>query len=263
MLPVFVGERSGIENEAEKLAWDISQFRIVDAEGEQGAVESAAELARHGEVDALLKGQVHSDIYMRTLMRSASGLRTDQRCVHVFHMSAPEGGRPLLISDGAFNVQPDMDTKKASLRNVVKLLHALNADNPKIAILSATETPISSVPSSMEAQELELWAKREFPNIQVRGPLAMDLILSKQSARDKGMSDDPVAGEADGVIVPDLVSGNVLFKSLVYLRSACAAGVVMGAKVPILLTSRADPPAARLASMALASILSGTGHNTS
>jgi phosphate acetyltransferase len=161
----------------------------------------------------------------------------------------------LLISDAAVNVAPNMTTRQDAIRLVVELSQRLGTARPRVAILSATESAIESVPSSIEARDLAAWAAENVPDMDVRGPLAMDLILSQEAAATKGMADDPVAGQADCVIVPDIVSGNALFKTLVYVGGACAAGVVMGGSAPILLTSRADPPAARLASAALSQIL--------
>jgi len=156
------------------------------------------------------------------------------------------------------NVAPDLETRQAAITHCADLCIKLGIERPKIALLSATESPIPAVPSSIEAQELADWAIDAVPQADVAGPLAMDLIFSAEAAATKGLADNPVAGNADAVVVPDIVSGNTLFKTLVYTSGACAAGVVMGAKVPILLTSRADPPSARMASIALAGILNGS-----
>jgi len=194
---------------------------------------------------------------MKAALNPVAGLRTDSRLVHVFHISHPDGGRPILISDAAVNVAPDMTTLQSSTKAVVSMLHKLGNAQPHVAFLSATESPTSSVPSSVEARALCNWAIENVRGADFSGPLALDLILSPASVAVKGMGHDPVAGQADAIIVPDIVSGNALFKSLVYLSGGCAAGVVLGAKVPILLTSRADPAAARLAAVALAAVLAG------
>jgi phosphate acetyltransferase len=254
MIPVFTGERDQIEAQASALNWDISGFTILEAEGEAAAGLAAAEACGRGEADVIMKGHLHTDVFMKSVLNRDAGLRTGNRLVHIFHMSHPDGGKPLLISDAAVNVNPDMETRKAAVQSVVDMLHILGNSNPNIALLSATESAIPSVPSSMEAAELAEWAKSEVKGANVAGPLALDLILSGEAAKTKGF-DNPVAGNADAVIVPDIVSGNTLFKALVYTKGACAAGVVMGARVPVLLTSRADPAAARLASAALAAIL--------
>lgn len=257
MIPVFVGERDRIEKEAAALNWDISDFDLIEAEGEEGSGRAAAQAVREGRADVLMKGHLHTDAFMKAAISRSHGLRTDKRFVHIFHMSAAGPGvtKPLLISDAAVNVAPSMSTRQDALRLVVELSQRLGTERPRVAILSATESVIESVPSSVEADELATWAAENIPDADVRGPLAMDLILSSEAAEIKGLRDDPVAGEADAVIVPDIVSGNALFKTLVYVGGACAAGVVMGGSAPILLTSRADPPAARLASACLAQIL--------
>ena len=257
MEPVFTGERADIEREAEVLGWDIKGFRLVEAEGEAASGLAAAEICGAGEADVLMKGQLHTDMFMKSALNRDAGLRTGGRLVHVFHISPPGGGRPILVSDAAVNVAPNIETRRASTQAMVQMFHALGNACPKIAFLSATESPIPSVPSAVEARELADWAKAEIEGADFSGPLALDLILSPEAVAVKGMQDDPVAGCADGIIVPDIVSGNAIFKALVYLGGGCAGGLVTGAKVPILLTSRADPAAARLASATLAAIMTG------
>ncbi|SFR37837.1 phosphate acyltransferase [Litoreibacter janthinus] len=255
MEPVFTGERNLIEAEAEKLGWDISQFEIIEATGEQDSGKAAAMACGEGRADVMMKGQLHSDAFMRAALARDAGLRTGNRLVHIFHISHPDGGPSITISDAAVNVDPNIDTRKDATREVVKLLQMLGNDRPKVAFLSATESVLPAVPSSVEAKELADWAKSEILTADFSGPLALDLILSPKAVATKKLTSDPVAGQADAIIVPDIVSGNSLFKSLVYLAGGCAAGIVMGAKVPVLLTSRADPPAARMASCCLAAIV--------
>jgi len=259
MVPIFVGESGKIRKQADNLGWDISDLQIIKTQGEAEAATAAAQLCGRGEADVLMKGHLHTDVFMKSVLNRANGLRTDSRLVHLFHLTHPDGGAPLVLTDCAVNVAPDMETRKTGLKYCVDLLRLVGIARPKVAILSATETPIVSVPSSMEASELSNWAKAEIADADFSGPLALDLILSRPAAIIKGLQNDPVAGSANGVVVPDIVSGNTLFKALVYLTGACAAGIVMGAKVPVLLTSRADPPAARLASAALAAILGKNG----
>ncbi|MEL6792258.1 MAG: phosphate acyltransferase [Pseudomonadota bacterium] len=255
MAPIFVGEADAIRAEADALSWDISSFQLVEADGEADAGDKAARLTGAGEADALMKGHLHTDVFMKAALNKEAGLRTGERLVHIFHISPPDGGRAIMVCDAALNVAPDMTTRQAGVRAVASLGAALGLERPKIAVLSATETPIPSMPSSEEARELAEWAKGEDIAADVSGPLALDLILSPEAVAVKGLTDDTVAGRADAVMVPDIVSGNALFKALVYLGGGCAGGVVVGAKAPILLTSRADPPAARLASAALAALL--------
>jgi len=254
MRPVFTGEPDAIHAQAKALGWDISGFPLIPATGEAESGKAAAEACGRGEADVLMKGNLHSDTFMRAALARDAGLRTSARLVHIFHISHPTGGRPLLLSDGAVNVQPNIETRHDATRAVVALLHTLGNAHPRVAFLSATESVLAAVPSSGEAAELAEWARANIPDASFAGPLALDLCLSPESAATKGLADDPVAGKADAIIVPDIVSGNAIFKSLVYLSGGCAAGIVMGAAVPILLTSRADPPAARLASAALAAI---------
>ncbi|NKB27631.1 MAG: phosphate acetyltransferase [Rhodobacteraceae bacterium] len=256
MIPVFVGEAPDIHAEAQALNWDISAYALHNTTGEDQAAEVAAHLCGAGKADVLMKGQLHTDAFMKAALQRDAGLRTDQRLFHIFHITHPYGGRPILVSDAAVNVAPNIETRKSAILGCVDLLTRLGNGRPKIAILSATESVIPSVPSSVEGEELATWAATEVAGADVAGPLALDLILSPDAVATKGLSGHPVAGMADAVIVPDIVSGNVLFKALVYLSGGCAGGIVMGAKVPILLTSRADPPAARLASAALAAIVS-------
>lgn len=255
MEPVFAGERALIEAEAEKLGWDIAAFDIIDAEGELESGLAAAHACGQGRADVMMKGQLHTDQFMRAALNRDAGLRTGHRLVHIFHLSPPGGGRSITISDAAVNVAPDLDTRQDATREVVRLLHLLGTDRPKVAFLSATESVLTAVPSSGEGAALAAWAAETLMDADFSGPLALDLILSPEAVETKGLGSDPVAGHADAIIVPDIVSGNAIFKSLVYLAGACAAGIVMGAKVPILLTSRADPPAARLASACLAAIV--------
>ena len=257
MVPVFVGERDMIRAEADKLDWDISAYALHDTTGEEEAGKTAAALCGAGEADVLMKGQLHTDVFMKSAVSRDAGLRTGARFVHIFHISHPDGGKPILISDAAVNVAPDMTTRQSSIIEVKKLLNKLGNERPKIAILSATESAIPSVSSSMDGKALADWAAENVDDIDVSGPLALDLIISPKAVATKKLTSDPVAGHADAIIVPDIVSGNALFKAFVYLTGGCAAGVVTGAKVPILLTSRADPPAARIASAALAAISCG------
>ena len=255
MEPVFVGEAADIRAEAETLEWDISNFQIVDTNGEAEAAFEGSLLGNRGEVDVIMKGNLHTDAFMGALIKKDSGIRTGSRLVHVFYITDPVEQRPLIVCDGAVNVSPDIKTRQAAIVAVDDLARRCGIERPRIAVLSATESAIPSVPSSMEAAELVSWASENVNTSDVRGPLAMDLIVSQASAETKGLGDDPVAGKADAIIVPDIVSGNAIFKSLVYLGGGCAAGIVLGGKIPVLLTSRADPPAARLASAALAAIM--------
>lgn len=255
MVPLFTGKRGLIEAEAEKLDWDISGFEIIDADGEDAAGMAAAKACGEGRAEVLMKGHIHTDAFMRAAVSRDAELRTGNRFVHIFHITSPDGTGSITISDAAVNVSPDIGTRRDATSEVVKLLIKLGNPRPKVAFLSATESAIDSVPSSVEARALRDWARETIDGADFSGPLAFDLIMSPQAVAAKKITGDPVAGQADAIIVPDIVSGNALFKSFVYLAGGCAGGIVMGAKVPILLTSRADPPAARLSSIALGAIM--------
>lgn len=254
MLPLFIGQPSLIQQEAEKLGWDISQHPIYGAEHGEDAVEKAATLARDGDAKAIMKGHIKTHEFVAALSARKAGLLTTDRLVHLFYITDPIRHKPVIVTDAAINVAPRMKHRKSMLSQIESLAIATGIKRPKIAILSATEIPNSAMPSSMEAEELTAWAKVNLSNSDVSGPLAFDLIISPQAAKTKGLDHDKVAGRADAILVPDITSGNAIYKALVYLSGGCAAGIGLGLKVPVLLTSRADPPPARIASAALASI---------
>ena len=182
-------------------------------------------------------------------------MRIGNRLVHVFAIYPPDSGTgPVLVSDAAVNVTPDEKTQNQSMIEMCALAKKLGQERPKLAILSATETPIESMPASLVARERAEWAAANIQDIDVSGPLSFDLALSANAVSTKGITGDTVAGQANCLLVPDIVSGNIMYKALVYLSGGCAAGIVLGGAVPVLLTSRADPPAARLASIALAAV---------
>ena len=257
--PVLVGEEEGIRHEADALGWNLDGVKIHNTSGEEAAIEATVALARSGAVDALMKGHLHSDVFMAGIVPHDAGIRGDTRMVHVFALFPPSGaGKPVLISDAAVNVSPDRKTREESLRSMARTAAALGIERPRIAILSATETPIASIPSSLEARELRDWARKNLPDAEIEGPLSFDLAMSPEAAAIKGIAgDNPVVGRADALLVPEITAGNILFKAMVWFDGACAAGVVTGGKVPIILTSRADHHEARMASIALAALLSG------
>ena len=256
--PVFVGNRVAILKLAEELHWDISLERIVHAETDRDSADVAAALAGNGEVAALMKGQIHTDEFMHGILQRDAGLRTDRRLTHIFHMTLPEHNNSLMITDGAVNVAPSIDTRLQAAQHAIELSRMLGNNNPKVAVLSGTESPIKSMPSSIEAAEITKRAVNEISGGQVFGPLAFDNAISTKAANLKKIN-HPVAGNADILLVPNIETGNALFKMMVYFMSACAAGIVLGAKLPITLTSRADPPEARVASAALANIVAHVG----
>jgi phosphotransacetylase len=252
IVPVLVGDPVQIQAAARALDWDISRFTIVAADDEIAAAEASVCLAREGSVRALMKGHVHTDVLLRAVLNKERGLRRDRRLTHVFHMSMGTLPRPVLISDAAINVAPDYDTLRDVTLNAIDLAHALGVDVPKVAILSATEISSDAVPSSKRAADLANELSRTLDvRADVAGPLALDNAVSTEAALIKGIG-GPVAGQADVLVVPTIEAGNMLFKALVQFAGGVAAGVVLGAAVPIMLTSRADPAEARLASAALA-----------
>ena len=253
--PVLVDERDAIEALARDAGWDLSAVRVVPAGDEQEACETAAALARGGETAAVMKGHVHTDALMRALLAKDAGLRTDRRVSHIFHMTAPGRDRVLHITDAAVNISPGVEQKLDIVRNAVDLAHRLGMTAPKVAMLSGAETVNPSMPSSVEAAEVvRRAANGGVAGAIVDGPFGFDNAVSPEAAQLKGI-DSPVAGAADILVVPNLEAGNFLFKQMVYFMSATAAGIVMGAKVPVVLTSRADPPEARLAAAAIAAIV--------
>ncbi|WP_172297020.1 phosphate acyltransferase [Pseudoruegeria sp. HB172150] len=254
--PILIGDPAKVAEAAEEIGYDISPFRIIDAP-RAGASVVAAELARNGEADAIMKGQIHTSTFLKGLLPSKAGLRDrDARCGHVFHITAPGSDRPLLLTDAALNVDPDIAVRQACLTHAVRLSEALGNPRPKAALLAPTEDPIPSVLNTMESAAIATWARDHLQDADVAGPIAMDLILSKEAARIKGY-DSPVAGDADIILTPNITTGNAVFKLMVLGMGCCAGGVVMGAKVPILLTSRSQGASARIASAALGVIVAG------
>ena len=253
--PVLVGDADAIAAIAADMEWDLAGVRVVGAADEVAAAETAAVLAGGGEVALLMKGHVHTDALMRAVLRRERGLRTARRISHIFHMTVPGHDQVLHVTDAAVNVEPGVDEKMDILANVVDLAHALGTAEPRVAVLSGAETVNPAMPSSVAAAEVVARANAgAVGGAIVDGPLAFDNAVSPAAAAIKGI-DSPVAGRADVLLVPNLESGNFLFKQMVYFMSATAAGVVMGARVPIVLTSRADPPEARLAATAIAAIV--------
>ena len=255
--PLFVGNGPRVRELADKLEWDIGAFDLVDVDGDHPVAGAVSRAAADPAIGAIMKGHVHTDALMAALVSRRDGIRTHRRMTHAFLMSGP-GIRPFILSDAALNILPDIKTKKAVIENAVGLARAIGIARPHVALLSATESVLAHMPSSVEAEELTDWAGRSLPGTTVFGPLAMDIVVSAEIARAKGI-DHPVAGHADIVVVPNIECGNALFKMMVHYLGACGAGLVLGGRIPVMLTSRTDHPQARLASAALA-VLSGTGN---
>ncbi|WP_242481270.1 bifunctional enoyl-CoA hydratase/phosphate acetyltransferase [Rubrivivax gelatinosus] len=253
--PVLVGPVRDIELIAAEHALDISGCRMVDVASARDAADVAARLARDGEVGALMKGSLHTDELMGAVVRKDNALRTAARISHVFVMQVPNCARLLLITDAAINISPSLDDKVHIVQNAIDLAHALGITTPKVAILSAIETVNPKIPSTLEAAVLCKMADRgQITGGVLDGPLAFDNAISAEAARTKGI-ESPVAGNADILLMPDLVAGNMLAKQLSFLAGADAAGIVLGARVPVILNSRAASQRSRLASCAVAALL--------
>jgi phosphotransacetylase len=251
--PLLVGDAKAIGQAAKEIDWNIEDLQIVEgASEEQSAIEGAA-LARSDAVQMVMKGHIHSDTFMRPLLAKDTGIRGQQRLSHVFHMTLPDNDEAIMLTDCAVNVAPNIPTRLAIIENAVALAHKLGQQRPRVALLGASETVSDAMPVTGECQEITAHFGATELQADVFGPLAFDNIVSVAAARMKGI-EHPVAGNADIVVVPTIEAGNALFKMMVYLMSACAGGIVLGGSVPVLLTSRADPPAARLASAALGAI---------
>jgi len=253
--PILVGPEQRIRAAAAENNVDISQFEIVDAEHSHDSAAKAVALVREGRAEALMKGSLHTDEIMGAVVARDTGLRTARRISHCFVMDVPGHDQPLIITDAAVNIAPDLKTKVNIIQNAIDLVHALGQDDVRVAILSAMETVNPDVPSTLEAAALCKMADRgQITGALLDGPLALDNAISPEAAKIKKIV-SPVAGRANVLVVPDLEAGNMLAKSLSFLAGADAAGIVLGARVPIILTSRADDETARLASCAVAQLL--------
>ena len=251
IIPIFIGDQEEIEKCALDLNFDISSFDIIDEKEENKTSIIAAELASKEKIKIIVKGHIHTDVLMREVIKKKYNLIGKTRLSHIWHMTLDKQDKPLIITDGALNVSPNVKTKMHILKNVINFCKRIGNERPKISILSATEEVLDSVQSSLDAKEITELAKKENLSADVFGPLAFDNSLSKKSAEIKGIT-NIVAGNADVLLVPSVESGNALVKIMVYFMGACAAGVVVGGKVPIVITSRSDVATARLASIAAA-----------
>ena len=253
--PILVGPRARIEAVAAQFQLNISGYEIVDAPHSHAAAEMAVQLVREGKAELLMKGSLHTDELMGAVVRTGTGLRTERRISHAFIMDVPNLDRPLIVTDAAINIFPTLEDKVHIVQNAIDLVRALGLDQPKVAILSAMETVNPKVPSTVEAAALcKMADRKQITGGILDGPLALDNAINLAAARIKKI-DSPVAGLADILVVPDLEAGNMLAKSLSFLADADAAGIVLGARVPIILTSRADSVMTRLASCAVAALV--------
>ncbi len=253
--PILVGPRAKIEAVAAQFQLDISRYEIVDAPHSHGAADEAVRLAREGKAEMLMKGSLHTDELMGAVVRTGTGLRTERRISHAFLMDVPSLDRAIIVTDAAINIFPTLEDKVHITQNAIDLVRALGLEQPKVAILSAMETVNPKVQSTVEAAALCKMADRhQITGGILDGPLALDNAIDLAAAQIKKI-DSPVAGLADILVVPDLEAGNMLAKSLTFLADADAAGIVLGARVPIILTSRADSVTTRLASCAVAALV--------
>ena len=251
IVPVLIGDEGEIKKIAEELKFDISDYEIVHEPIENNTAKLAAKLAGDGDVKIIVKGHIHTDVLMKEVLLRKYNLIGKTRLSHIWHMTLDKEDGPLIITDGALNVNPNVKTKMHILKNVIDFCHRIKIARPKVSILSATEEVLDSMQSSVDAKEICRLASKENFNADIFGPLAFDNSVSKKSATIKGIKNE-VAGDADVLLVPNVEAGNALVKMMIYFMGACAAGVVVGGKVPVVITSRSDDATARLASIAAA-----------
>ena len=249
--PIFIGDQKIIEGIAKDMKWDISSFEIINEPIENNTAPIAAKMASEGKVKIIVKGHIHTDILMKAVLKRDLNLIGKKRLSHIWHMTLEKNDKPFIITDGALNVLPKLETKIHILKNSVDFVKRIGINRPKVSVLSATEEVLESVPSSIDAKELTERSKNEGIDADVFGPMAFDNSVSENAAEIKGIK-NTVAGKADILLVPNVEAGNGLVKMMIYFMGACAAGVVVGGKVPVVITSRADSAPARLASIAAA-----------
>jgi len=249
--PIFIGNENEIKKHAEKLNWDISKYKIINEKDENSTASIAAKLASEGKAKIIVKGHIHTDVLMKAVLKRNLNLIGKKRLSHIWHMTLSADDKPFIITDGVINVLPKLGVKMHILKNAVDFANKIGISRPKVSILSATEEVLESVPSSVEANLITKKAKEERINADVFGPLAFDNSVSKKSAAIKKIKNE-VAGNTDILLVPNVETGNALVKMMIYFMGACAAGVVVGCKAPVVITSRADESEPRLASIAAA-----------
>ncbi len=249
--PIFVGDKAAIDQCALDLKWNISKYQIINEAEENNTAPIAAKMASDNKVKIIVKGHIHTDILMKAVLKRGLNLIGKKRLSHIWHMTLNKSDKPFIITDGALNVLPKLETKMHILKNSVDFAKRIGISRPKVSILSATEEILESVPSSIDANEITKRAKEEGVDADVFGPMAFDNSVSIKAASIKGIK-NIVAGNSDILLVPNVEAGNALVKMMIYFMGACAAGVVVGGKVPVVITSRADDTQARLASMAAA-----------
>ena len=253
--PILVGNKKSIEQVASKIDLNIQNYNIVDTSNEQESASVACQMASEGRSKIIVKGNLHTDILMRFYLKKEFNLLQGKRLSHIWHMTASQLKKPIYITDGALNVLPRVEIKLQILKNAVEFYNKVNSSKPNVAILSGTEDPIESMPSSVDAKKVMELSKEENINAFIHGPLAFDNAVSKKAAEIKNIENE-VAGNADILLVPNLETGNSLSKMMVYFMNACAAGIVIGGKTPIVVPSRADSMNSKLASIMAAIVAS-------
>ena len=251
IIPVFVGNEKEINKIAKDINWDISKYEVIHEPIENNTAPIAAKLASENKVRIIVKGHIHTDVLMKAVLKRNLNLIGKKRLSHIWHMTLQKSDKPFIITDGALNVLPKLETKMHILKNSVEFAKRIGISRPKVSVLSATEEVLDSMPSSIDAKELTKRAKEEGIDADVFGPMAFDNSVSENAAKIKGIK-NAVAGKTDILLVPNVEAGNGLVKMMIFFMGACAAGVVVGGKVPVVITSRADDTQARLASMAAA-----------
>jgi phosphotransacetylase len=255
IIPILVGPRDKIESTAKAVGIDLSNFQIIDVPHSHAAAAKAVELLREAQAEVLMKGSLHTDELMAAVVARDKGLRTERRISHVFVMDVPTYHKVLIVTDGAINIAPTLEDKVDICQNAIDLAISLGRERPKVAILAAVETVTSKMPATIDAAALCKMAERgQITGGILDGPLAFDNAISKQAAETKGIHSE-VAGDPDILLAPDLEAGNILAKQLTFLANADSAGLVLGARVPIILTSRADSVRSRIASCAVAMLV--------
>ena len=251
IIPIFIGDKKEIQKCADNLKFDISKFETIHEPVENNTAKVAAKLASENKIRIIVKGHIHTDVLMKEVLKREYNLLSKTRLSHIWHMTLEKNDKPFIITDGALNVLPKLETKMHILKNSVEFAKRIGVNKPKVSVLSATEEVLDSMPSSKEAKELTERALKEGIEADVFGPMAFDNSVSEKAAQIKGIK-NAVAGKADILLVPNVESGNALVKMMIYFMGACAAGVVIGGKIPVVITSRADDTQARLASIAAA-----------
>ena len=246
--PILIGNKNLISQSAKDIGLNIEDYNILEADNEEQSALAACQLSNENKTKIIIKGNLHTDILMRSYLKKEFNLLEGKRLSHIWHMTTPQLKKPLFITDGALNVLPRIDIKLQILKNAVHFYNKLVSNKPRIAILSGTEDPIDSMPSSIEAKKVMDLSLKEEINAFVHGPLAFDNAISEEAAKIKKIENE-VAGNADILLVPNLETGNSLSKIMVYFMNACAAGIVIGGKVPVVVPSRADSKNSKLASI--------------